>query len=146
MYASGARSDAEGTTARLTAGRTTAFGRAIIAAVWLYHGLWNKLLGGSSAHAEIVAAVPIGGRELLFLIGSGEVVLGLWVLAGWRPRLCAIMQTAALVAMNAGGLFWARELIVDPAMMLVQNAMFTALIWLVAIREKHCDGAGKCRC
>jgi len=111
------------------------FGRAAIAAVWAYHGLWNKLFGGSAGHAAIVASTPgLGGhgsQVALKFIGAVEVVLAIWVLSGRRPRLGAAVQTVALVAMNVGGLVWAREQIPDPGAMIVQNIALLALIWIV---------------
>ena len=56
-------------------------GRVSIAAVWLYHGLWNKLLAPAGRHAVIVASAPvIGGlspHTVLAIIGVGEVLLAL---------------------------------------------------------------------
>src|SRR3954468_10084318 len=90
----------------------TIVARIAIALVWLYNGLWSKLLGGSPHHASVVRAVPgFGGgvgEGVLVAIGIVETLLALWVLAGFRPRAGAIVQTALLVGMNAGGLLWAR--------------------------------------
>ena len=36
--------------------------RASIALVWLYEGLWCKLLGGVPRHADVIAAAPFIGR------------------------------------------------------------------------------------
>jgi uncharacterized membrane protein YphA (DoxX/SURF4 family) len=112
-------------------------GRIAIAAVWLYHGVWNKLLAPVGRHASIVAtAADLGGwspRTTLALIGVGEVLLAVWVLSGTKPRWAAIAQTLVLVAMNAGGLLWARDQIADPGGMIVQNCALLVLIWIVAL-------------
>jgi uncharacterized membrane protein YphA (DoxX/SURF4 family) len=115
--------------------------RVAIALVWLYNGLWSKVLGGSAHHASVVSAVPgfeggFGGWVLV-TIGIIETALALWVLAGYRPRVGAIAQTALLAAVNTGGLLWAREEIPDPINMIVQNLAFIVLIWFLAEREER---------
>jgi uncharacterized membrane protein YphA (DoxX/SURF4 family) len=112
-------------------------GRLAIATVWFYHGVWNKLLAPAGRHAQIVASLPaiagLSPRGLLVAIGVGEALLACWVLAGWRPRLAAVVQTLVLVIMNVGGLIWARDQIVDPGSMIVQNFAFLVLVWIVAL-------------
>ena len=110
-------------------------GRLSIGAVWLYQGLWNKLLARSAHQAAIISAVagPSSARRVvLAVLGVAEVLLSTWVIAGWRPRACAGVQTVVLIAMNTGGLLWARDQIPDPGAMIVQNVAFLLLVWLVA--------------
>jgi hypothetical protein len=110
--------------------------RAAVAAVWLYEGLWCKLLGGEPHQREVVAAVPIWGPRygVVFLLALGcvEVVLGLWALSGAAPVTCAIAQTILLVALNTNGIAWSRHLIHDPAGMVIKNAAFLVLAWVAA--------------
>lgn len=110
--------------------------RLPIVLVWLYQGLWCKLLGGMPHHQAIVSAVPFlppaGAHAFLLALGAAEVLLGLWVLSGRALRLAALVQTALLLAMNTGGLLWGRASIVDPAGMVLQNLVFLTLIWVVA--------------
>jgi S-adenosylmethionine:diacylglycerol 3-amino-3-carboxypropyl transferase len=110
--------------------------RLAVALVWLYQGLWCKLLGGCPGHLAIVQAVPglgaSGGAILLAGLGLFETGLAFWVLSGWRPRAAALVQTALLVAMNGGGLLWGREHIADPGAMITQNFAFLTLAWIVA--------------
>lgn len=112
--------------------------RLAVALVWLYQGLWCKLLGGCPGHRAIVEAVPglgeRGGAALLYGLGAFETVLALWVLSGWRPRAAALVQTALLAGMNGGGLLWGREHIADPGAMITQNLAFLTLAWIVAGR------------
>jgi hypothetical protein len=107
-----------------------------VAAVWLYEGLWCKLLGRGPGQLEVVEAVPLFGprwaRRFLSLLGGVEVGLGLWVLSGWSPGLCALAQTALLVSLNTGGILWAHHRIHDPAGMLVKNFSFLVLAWVGA--------------
>lgn len=110
--------------------------RGAVAGVWLYEGVWCKLLGGDPNQAAIVEAVPrlgpIAGTAFLKGLGAVEAALGLWVLSGVAPVTCAVAQTALLVALNANGLLWSRHLIHDPAGMVVKNAAFLTLAWVAA--------------
>lgn len=108
--------------------------RASVAAVWLYEGLWCKILGRVQTQVEVVQAVPrLGSRfGVPFLKGLGivEVALAVWVMAGISPGICAIVQTALLVVLNANGLLWARRIIHEPAGMVVKNIAFLVLVWV----------------
>jgi len=108
--------------------------RASVAAVWLYEGLWCKLLGRVPSQVQVVTAVPrLGPRfGLLFLKGLGlaEAALAMWVMAGIAPGTCAIVQTTLLVVLNANGLLWARHIIHDPGGMIVKNIAFLVLVWI----------------
>jgi len=110
--------------------------RIAVAAVWLYEGLWCKVLSGVPLQLEVVDAVPFSGRQsaawILRAIGVVECVLAVWVLSGWRPFLAAAAQTGLLVGMNSGGLLWARRIIPDPGGMVVKNFAFLVLAWVVA--------------
>ena len=110
--------------------------RVAVAAVWLYEGLWCKLLGRERRQVQVVEAVPklgpLFGRRFLVLLGVVEVALAVWVVSGVTPGLCAIAQTAILVALNASGILWARHIIADPGGMVVKNVSFLLLAWIAA--------------
>lgn len=110
--------------------------RASIALVWLYQGLWCKLLGGAPQHQAIVAKVPFLGageaKAMLIALGLFECSIAAWVLSAKHLRYAALAQTVLLIAMNTGGLIWARRLIPDAGSMLVQNFAFLMLIWIAA--------------
>jgi hypothetical protein len=107
-----------------------------VAAVWLYEGLWCKLLGRAERQREIVEAVPFlpanSAAALLKLLGAVETALAIWSLSPIAPIACASVQTILLVAMNANGLRFARRLIPDPAGMVVKNLAFLVLAWVAA--------------
>jgi uncharacterized membrane protein YphA (DoxX/SURF4 family) len=107
--------------------------RSAVAAVWLYEGLWNKLLGRAQREAQVVGAVPgLGprfGRLFLKVLGVVEVALALWILSGFYPGTCATVQIALLIVLNANGLMWARHIIHDPAGMVIKNIAFLVLVW-----------------
>ena len=56
------------------------------------------------------------------------MAIGIWVLIGVAPILCAVAQTALLVTLNVCGLLWARRLILDPGGMVVENFAFLVLV------------------
>jgi hypothetical protein len=107
-----------------------------VAAVWLYEGLWCKLLAGDPHQAQVVAAVPRYGARIgpVFLkaLGLAEVAMAIWVLSRFAPIVCVVAQSVLLVALNTCGLLWARHVIHDPAGMVVKNAAFLVLAWVSA--------------
>jgi len=109
---------------------------AAIAAVWLYEGLWCKLLGREKRQLAIVESVPrvgpAAGAMFLKSLGAVEVGLAAWALSGAAPIPCAAAQTLLLVALNTSGLVFARTLIHDPGGMVVKNAAFLVLVWVSA--------------
>lgn len=115
--------------------------RIAVAAVWLYEGLWCKLLGGEQHQVSVVEAVPkLGpriGKTFLMALGVVEVAIAAWVLSGWMPGACALVQTALLVGLNTNGILWARHVIHDPAGMVVKNVSFLLLAWLSAALVGH---------
>jgi uncharacterized membrane protein YphA (DoxX/SURF4 family) len=108
--------------------------RASVAAVWVYEGLWCKILGRVQSQIAVVTAVPrLGprfGSSFLMILGIVEVALAVWVIAGIAPGTCAVVQTALLVMLNANGLLWARHIIHEPAGMVVKNIAFLVLVWV----------------
>lgn len=108
--------------------------RISLAAVWLYEGLWCKILGRVQSQVDVVTAVPRFGARfgLPFLktLGVVEVGLALWVMTGVAPGLCAIVQTGLLVVLNVNGLLWARRVIREPFGMIVKNIAFLVLVWV----------------
>ena len=107
-----------------------------VAAVWLYEGLWCKLLGGQPHQRQVVEAVPRFGPQVgagfLVVLGIVEVLIAIWILIRVAPLACAITQTALLAALNACGLAWGRQHIPDPAGMVIKNFAFLVLAWVSA--------------
>ena len=108
--------------------------RVVIAAVWLYEGLWCKVLSRMPSHLAIVVELPgfTPARALMLLktVGSVEIALGLWVLTGVDPVWCALAQVMLLVVMNGNALLWARHLVLDPVGMVLKNLAFLMLVWV----------------
>jgi len=110
--------------------------RLAVSAVWLYEGLWCKLLRGEPHQLRVVETVPwLGprvGALFLTLLGAMEAALALWALSGIAPIPCAAVQTLLLVTLNANGLIWARRILHDPGGMVVKNFAFLVLVWVSA--------------
>jgi uncharacterized membrane protein YphA (DoxX/SURF4 family) len=108
--------------------------RCSVAAVWLYEGLWCKILGKVASQVDVVKAVPrLGpafGSAFLKLLGVVECLLAIWVMLGIMPGICAVTQTALLVVLNANGILWARQIIREPAGMIIKNLAFLMLVWI----------------
>jgi hypothetical protein len=110
--------------------------RALVAAVWLVHGLYNKLLGGSARHLQIVQSVPglegATGAAMLAAVGAAEVAIAMWVISRRAPMACAATQTVLLLTMNVVELTFARHLLLWPAGLIPLNLAFLALAWTAA--------------
>lgn len=113
-----------------------------VAIVWIIHGVYNKLLGGSPRHLAIVQSVPgldgATGELALTAIGSFEAAIALWVLSGCTPNLCAATQTVALLSMNVLELTFARDLLLWPAGLIPANLVFLTLAWVPAYSRRPC--------
>lgn len=109
--------------------------RIATAVVWLVFGVVFKMLGMVPRHRAIVASVvgEAAAGPVTMVIGAAEAVMGLWILSGFRPRLCAAAQTIAIVTMNAVELSVARELLLAPVPMVLANLVFLAVGWYCAL-------------
>src|SRR5262245_9395066 len=89
------------------------------AAVWLMFGVVFKVLDLVPRHRLIVASLlgPAAAGPATLVIGAAEAAMGVWILSGIRPRLCAAAQTVAIVSMNAIELSVARDLLLAPVAM-----------------------------
>ena len=107
----------------------------LIGSVWVFHGLYSKLLNGIPRHRAIVGQV-LGAEWALpgtIAVGVLEVLLGFWAWSRWRRRDCAVVQTLAISAMNALEIIRARDLLISAPGMLVLNAAFLTMVWLWAL-------------
>jgi uncharacterized membrane protein YphA (DoxX/SURF4 family) len=110
--------------------------RVAIAAVWLYEGLYCKLLGGIAHQEQVVAAHPLFNARtanvMLKSLGVVEVCLGLWLLSGFQMWYAALASTVLLVGLNTNGVIFSRKYIPDPGGMVVKNFAFLLLTWVAA--------------
>lgn len=74
--------------------------RLALGVVWLYEGLVPKLLFVRQDQIDLVerSGLFIGTPEFfLQLLGVGQVVCGLWLLAGFAERLAVFIATTGMV-------------------------------------------------
>jgi hypothetical protein len=134
-----------------TLGQPLQFGRrlpaAAVAGVWLYHGLWCKLLGRCPDQLAVVTDLPFVPRRIARLalasLGLAEIALALWVLSARAPGAAAASGTALLALMNGGGLYWSRRHIARPGALLAENAAFLALVWWTALSDERARARGR---
>lgn len=100
------------------------FVRAVLSLVWLYNGLWLKVLAVDPHHAQIVAST-LGHPAWLTTIGAGESLLAIGILSGWASRLVNGFQLALLIAMNAVGILFSGE-IEKPLGLVISNLPLAA--------------------
>ncbi len=113
----------------------------LIASVWIFHGLYSKLLDGIPRHGLIVARILGDSLAEIAtpLIGIGEILMGCWVLSGRYRRSAAALQTLALIPMNTIEIILAPDLLLSPVGMVALNLCFIAFIWWWALRKKSPD-------
>lgn len=97
------------------------FARAVMAAVWLYNGLWLKLIAHDPEHVAIVTSVvgPQHAMTLLMTIGAAETLLAIGIASGIAYKAVNSIQLGALVAMNAVGILFGG--VTHPVGLIVQN-------------------------
>jgi len=74
----------------------------ITSLVWFINGLVCKVLNLVPRHEQIVSRI-LGNdhaRLLTILIGLSEIVMAIWILSGFKRRLCAITQIIVIGTMN----------------------------------------------
>src|SRR5579871_1102705 len=99
-----------------------------IGSVWIFHGLYSKVLNGIPRHRLIVGKILGIERAGIATktIGLLELLLGVWAITGWLPVWCAAVQTLALIAMNSLEIILARELLISAIGMVILNLAFLA--------------------
>ena len=102
-----------------------------IGSVWVFHGLYSKILNGIPRHRLIVGRILRTERAGIATktIGLLELLLGGWAITGWHPVWCASVQTASLIAMNSLEILLARELLISAIGMVALNLGFLLLVW-----------------
>ena len=110
--------------------------RVAVAAVWIYEGFWLKMARPAPHELAVMGAVSLGSlspSRLLFLIGCGEVLLGLGVLSGLYFRFLAWFQVVVLVLMNGIGILFAGKAISDPFGLVIHNLPFLLCIVVLGV-------------
>jgi hypothetical protein len=108
-----------------------------IGSVWVFHGLYSKILHGIPRHEAIVTRIlgAAWGPSATLVIGILEVLLGLWACAGWHRRACATIQTLGIVAMNSLEIARANDLLISAPGMVLLNFLFLLTVWFWALSD-----------
>lgn len=107
----------------------------LIASVWIINGLVCKVLNLVPRHKEIVSRIL--GHEysetLTILIGLSEIIMGIWILVGFKSRLNTIVQIIIVATMNI------LEFILVPDLLLwgKLNSLFALLFILVVFYNEY---------
>ena len=109
--------------------------QTVIGSVWVFHGVYSKILNGIPRHRLIVGKIlgAANAGMATKAIGLLELLLGCWAFTGWQPVGCAVVQTGAIVAMNTLEIFLAGELLISAMGMVLLNLGFLSLVWYWAI-------------
>lgn len=109
--------------------------RLVVGSVWVFHGLYSKIFDGIPRHRLIVGKIlgTANAGIATKTIGLLEVLLGLWAFTEWQPMGCAVVQSAAIMAMNTLEIILACELLISAIGMVILNLGFLSLVWYWAI-------------
>lgn len=112
--------------------------RVVLAAVWLYNGLWLKVIAMDAHHLEIMRSVcnntTMEPEVVLRLIGSCETLLALGILSGILSRFVSLFQIAIVLLMNAIGIVAGGGAIKQPLSLVVSNLPLIACAAVVAVK------------
>ena len=74
----------------------------LIATVWIVNGLFCKILNLVPRHEQIVARIlsDTYSRPLTVAIGLSEIIMAIWILSKYRPKLNTVTQIAVVIVMN----------------------------------------------
>ncbi len=103
----------------------------LIALVWLMNGLFCKVLGLTPRHEAIVARI-LGSdyaHPLTILIGLSEVIMAVWVLSKFKPKLNTLAQIILVVTMNILETILVPDLLLWGHWNLLWAVMFCFIVW-----------------
>jgi uncharacterized membrane protein YphA (DoxX/SURF4 family) len=121
--------------------------RMALGIVWLYEGLVPKILFISSEEIELVRSSGVWWSSPLLtlqLMGLLQIVVGIWLLVGWRERLAVTVATlwmCGLIVLVAAG---KPGMLTDPYGALIKDLCLIACaiaVWGLAPRGKALSAA-----
>lgn len=103
-----------------------------IALVWVANGLFCKVLNLEPRHELIVARIL--GKDystvLTKLIGISEIVMFIWILSKFKPRLCSITQIAIVATMNIIEFIFAPDLLLFGRANIIFATIFILVVYV----------------
>lgn len=109
--------------------------RMMLGLIWLYNGLWLKVILLDAEHLAVVQGLEISflsSENLLRLIGFAEILLALGIWSGHLNRFVSIFQLVILLVMNGIGIAFSGA-INEPLGLLIQNLPMFFCIIIVAV-------------
>ncbi len=81
--------------------------------IWLVNGLFCKVLNWVPRHEQIVARFfgESYSRFLIIVIGVFEILMAIWIVSGFKPKINALFQIAIIAIMNLMEFIWAKDLL-----------------------------------
>ena len=111
----------------------------IIATVWFVNGVICKLFNLVPRHQLIVARI-LGddyAAVITRLIGIGELLICIWVLSRFGPRLCAIVQIVLIATMNMIEFLLAPDLLLFGRFNILLAALLIWLVYMDGLKGKY---------
>ncbi len=75
-----------------------------ISTIWIANGLFCKVLNLVPRHAQIVKRILhvdlMTANIFTILIGLSEIIMGVWILSGYKTKINAIVQIVVVATMN----------------------------------------------
>lgn len=105
--------------------------RVSFAVVWFVNGFYCKILGLIPRHEFIVAKI-LGfeyAQQWTLAIGFGEVLMGFWILSGYRAKFNAVVQIVVVLLMNILEVILVPELLLWGSLNLLFAILFVLLIF-----------------
>lgn len=102
--------------------------------VWIYQGLVPKLLAQVPLEREIVerTGLHLGSPGLtLELVGIFEILLGIWLLTGFRERTACLVTSLLLAVLTVLVVLEEPSLLVGPFGGIAKNGALFVLAWIV---------------
>jgi uncharacterized membrane protein YphA (DoxX/SURF4 family) len=110
--------------------------RLTLGAIWLYNGLWLKIVATSPEHLAVVSGLNLGKfiqpHTLLTLIGVGETMLATAIWSGLFNRYVSWFQFGILLATNFIAILFSGA-IAQPMQLIFQNLTMYFCIVIMAI-------------
>ncbi len=97
--------------------------RIVLASIWLYNGLWLKVIALDPHHLDILRSVGHGTDPVLLSrsIGSCETLLGFGILSGLFFRFVSYFQIGVILLMNVIGSLFGGGTIPHPFGLIISN-------------------------
>lgn len=121
--------------------------RVTLAFIWLYQGIVPKLLFRNGGELQILRDSGfVHGMEgnLLSLIGIGEIVFGILLLACWRSKGLLVFNIVLLLLLTLGVTFSQPRLFIDPFNPVTLNVAMGILAIIGMVSSHNLPSAANC--